>query len=581
MKFLSLFSGIEAASTAWADLGWECVGFSEIEAFPCEVLAQRHPGVRNLGDVTKITEADILSLGHIDLVVFGSPCQDLSVAGKRKGLDGARSGLFFTALQIVEWAREWGDCRFALWENVPGAFSSNAGRDFAAVVDALAGVADTPVPPKGWGTEGCAVGPQAMVEWATLDAQWFGVAQRRRRVFAIADFGDWQRRPPILLEPESMRGDTAPSRETGKSVAGSLSARTKGGGGLGTDFECGGGLVPERRPVLTQPVVGAMAAAGGTAKKHGHAWGQQDWENGYCVPAATRQVSHCLNAGGMGRIDYETETETLVLGFNSNAQPDEMRFDPHLSAPLTCSQNSAVGITIHGTDGTVNVASYSDVAQCLRARTPGSIDNSSTTVVMQEVTHSLRAEGFDASEDGTGRGTPLVPVVVGSLSCNTGPNGHDAGNFACNQAVDAGHVVPVAYAVSLRGRDGGGTAELGDEVGNCLRASGGGGDKAHVLAYSTKLHNTTNNQAGKIYEEYTTALDRSSPPPALLTPMAVRRLTPKECERLQGFPDTYTAVTVRGKPAADGPRYKALGNSMAVPVMRWIGQQIDFAVEFF
>lgn len=514
MRFLSLFSGIEAASTAWADLGWECVGFSEIEAFPCEVLAQRHPGVRNLGDVTKITEADILSLGHIDLVVFGSPCQDLSVAGKRKGLDGARSGLFFTALQIVEWAREWGDCRFALWENVPGAFSSNAGRDFAAVVDALAGVADTPVPPKGWGTEGCAVGPQAMVEWATLDAQWFGVAQRRRRVFAIADFGDWQRRPPILLEPESMRGDTAPSRETGKSVAGSLSARTKGGGGLGTDFECGGGLVPERRPVLT------------------------------------RDVSHCLNAGGMGRIDYETET--LVLGFNSNAQPDEMRFDPHLSAPLTCSQNSAVGITIHGTDGTVNVASYSDVAQCLRARTPGNIDNSSTTVIMQEVAHSLRAEGFDASEDGTGRGTPLVPVVVGSLSCNTGPNGHDAGNFACNQAVDAGHLVPV-------------------------RA----GDKAHILAYSTKLHNTTNNQAGKIYEEYTTALDRSSPPPALLTPMAVRRLTPRECERLQGFPDGYTAVQHRGKPAADGNRYKSLGNSMAVPVMRWIGQQIDFAVEFF
>ena len=135
--------------------------------------------------------------------------------------------------------------------------------------------------------------------------------------------------------------------------------------------------------------------------------------------------------------------------------------------------------------------------------------------------------------------------------------------------------------MSLRGRDGGGTAELGDEVGNCLRASGGGGDKAHVLAYSTKLHNTTNNQAGKIYEEYTTALDRSSPPPALLTPMAVRRLTPAECEKLQGFLPGYTAITVRGKPAADGPRYKALGNSMAVPVMRWIGQQIDFAVEFF
>ena len=509
MRFLSLFSGIEAASTAWADLGWECVGFSEIEAFPCEVLAQRHPGVRNLGDVTKITEADILSLGHIDLVVFGSPCQDLSVAGKRKGLDGARSGLFFTALQIVEWAREWGDCRFALWENVPGAFSSNAGRDFAAVVDALAGVADTPVPPKGWGTEGCAVGPQAMVEWATLDAQWFGVAQRRRRVFAIADFGDWQRRPPILLEPESMRGDTAPSRETGKSVAGSLSARTKGGGGLGTDFECGGGLVPERRPVLTQDVMPTMRSGASANGGPGHGARSGDSKDECIVPVATRQVSHCLNAGGMGRIDYETET--LVLGFNSNAQPDEMRFDPHLSAPLTCSQNSAVAFVQNSRD-------------------------------------EVRLMGGDGS-------------IVGALSAEPGMK------QTCYLAFDTTQITSAANYSNPKPGD------------PCHPLAAGA--HAPAVAYSTKLHNTTNNQAGKIYEEYTTALDRSSPPPALLTPMAVRRLTPKECERLQGFPDGYTAVQHRGKPAADGNRYKSLGNSMAVPVMRWIGQQIDFAVEFF
>jgi len=452
MRFLSLFSGIEAASTAWADLGWECVGFSEIESFPCELLSQRHPGVRNLGDVTKITEADILSLGHIDLVVFGSPCQDLSVAGKQKGLSGARSGLFFTAIQIVQWAREWCDCRFALWENVPGAFSSNSGRDFAAVVDALSGVAGTAVPPKGWGTEGCAVGPEAMVEWATLDAQWFGVAQRRRRVFAIADFGDWRSRPPILLESEGLRGDTAPSRETGQSVAGSLSARTKGGGGLGTDFECGGGLVPKLRPVLT----------------------------------SSGDISHCLNAGGMGRTDYETET--LVVGFNHDAQPDEMRFDPHLSASLTCSQNSAVAYNIYGGNK--------------RADRPEG--------------------GFYVKQEETSK----------TLDSATGLNP------TCAQ---------------------GGVA----------------------IAYSTKLHNTTNNQAGKIYAEYTTALDCNSPPPVLLTPMAVRRLTPGECEKLQGFLPGYTAITRNGKRAADGPRYKALGNSMAVPVMAWIGRQIDFAVEMF
>ena len=412
MRFLSLFSGIEAASTAWSDLGWECVGFSEIESFPCELLEQRHPGVRNLGDVTKITEADVLSLGHIDLVVFGSPCQDLSVAGKQKGLSGARSGLFFTAIQIVQWAREWCDCRFALWENVPGAFSSNAGRDFAAVVDALSGVAGTAVPPKGWGNEGCAVGPEAMVEWATLDAQWFGVAQRRRRVFAIADFGDWRSRPPILLESEGLRGDTAPSRETGQSVAPCLDVRAGRSGE--NSFNTSGGLVPERRPVLT----------------------------------SSGDISHCLNAGGMGRTDYETETETetFIIGFNHDAQPDEMRFDPHLSASLTCSQHSAIAIHPHAI-----------------GRAP-----------------------------------------------NAGPQGKE-------YLTDGS-----AYCI-----DGRGAAQ------------------------------------------------------AVTTASTVRRLTPTECERLQGFPDGYTAVGRRGKRAADGPRYKALGNSIAVPVMAWIGRQIDFAVTMF
>lgn len=218
MRYISLFSGIEAATVAWHPLGWECVAVSEIDPFASALLALKYPGVPNLGDVTKVTELDIARLGAVDLVVFGSPCQDLSLAGKREGLAGARSGLFFAAVEIVRWTRVWGGCRFALWENVCGAFSSNKGRDFAAVVDALAGVDGTPVPPKGWGTEGCAVGTEAMVEWSVLDAQWFGVAQRRRRVFALADFGDWSNRPPILLEPQGVRGDSAPIRAAGAGV---------------------------------------------------------------------------------------------------------------------------------------------------------------------------------------------------------------------------------------------------------------------------------------------------------------------------------------------------------------------------
>ena len=120
MRYLSLFSGIEAASVAWHPLGWECVAVSEIEKFPSAVLKHHYPNVLNLGDVTKITEEDIKNLGHIDLVVFGSPCQDLSIAGKGLGFNGARSGLFTTAIRIVQWAKLHCGCRFALWENVLG-----------------------------------------------------------------------------------------------------------------------------------------------------------------------------------------------------------------------------------------------------------------------------------------------------------------------------------------------------------------------------------------------------------------------------------------------------------------------------
>jgi DNA (cytosine-5)-methyltransferase 1 len=146
MRFLSLFSGIEAASVAWKPLGWQCAAVCEFDAAPNKVLAHHYPSTPNLGDITKITEDDIRRLGRIDLVVFGSPCQDLSVAGTRKGLDGERSGLFFAAMRVIRWARKHCGTRWAVWENVPGAFTSNSGHDFAAVVGALSGM-EPPAPP--------------------------------------------------------------------------------------------------------------------------------------------------------------------------------------------------------------------------------------------------------------------------------------------------------------------------------------------------------------------------------------------------------------------------------------------------
>jgi DNA (cytosine-5)-methyltransferase 1 len=650
MRYLSLFSGIEACSVAWTPLGWECVAVAEIEPWPSRALAHHYPDVPNLGDVTKVTEEQIAMLGRIDVVVFGSPCQDLSVAGKRKGLDGARSGLFFTAMQIVGWARQWCDCRFALWENVPGAFSSNKGRDFAAVVDAMAGLEGTGVPPKGWGTEGCALGSEAMVEWSTLDAQWFGVAQRRRRVFALADFGDWRNRPPILLESESVRGDTAPRREAGQDVTHSVApCLTSSGRGVertgdtrGQDPVALRGREGGGTAELGGNVAGTLRASGGGGDKPHVLTGLQR----PVLSASTGDVSHCLNAGGMGRIDYETETmivtsevvsPTLMSGSTSPAAHGTGRgtpLVPNVVGTMKACKDSG---------GWSNSADHAAAGYMVPVRTicvatgqAGAeigADMAPTLNCNHEapyVAHPLRGEGFDASEDGAGRGTPLGPVAfaensrhelrleggdgqrTGALSTGGGKPGQgvpmiafpanlsgtplvpmflhtnkgrpDGRRSAHTEMVSVkdivatlttdGHAqsavaVPVAYGirtantssngwgiqeevthtldcaqgVALRGREGGATAELGDEVQNCLRASSGGGDKPHVL-----------------------------------TAMQVRRLTPEECEALQGFPRSYTAIPWRGKPSADGPRYKALGNSMAVPVMRWIGQQIDYAM---
>lgn len=219
MRYLSLFSGIEAASVAWGALGWECVAVAEVDPKASSLLAYRYPGIPNLGDVSKITDEQIAALGQVDLVVGGSPCQDLSTAGKRLGLTGSRSGLFHEQIRIFHAAKKHCGARFLLWENVCGAFSSNKGKDFAIVVGKMAGLGDVGVPQNGWGSEGCAVGDNGLLEWSTLDAQWFGVPQRRRRVFALLDTGDWSDRPPILLEPNSLRGDTPSREKTGKAVA--------------------------------------------------------------------------------------------------------------------------------------------------------------------------------------------------------------------------------------------------------------------------------------------------------------------------------------------------------------------------
>jgi DNA (cytosine-5)-methyltransferase 1 len=196
MRYLSVCAGIEAATVAWHDLGWQAAAFSEIEPFPSAVLKHHYPDVPNVGDMTKFKEWDI---GTINLLVGGTPCQSFSVAGLRKGLDDPRGNLMLTYLAIAAKHRP----RWLVWENVPGVLSSNGGKDFATFLGALGEL--------GYG-----------FAYRVLDAQYFGVAQRRRRVFVVGCLGDWRSAAAVLFERESLSRNLAPSREKKQEVAKTL-----------------------------------------------------------------------------------------------------------------------------------------------------------------------------------------------------------------------------------------------------------------------------------------------------------------------------------------------------------------------
>jgi len=397
MRYGSICSGIEAATVAWEPFGWTPAWFAEIEPFPCSVLAHHYPEVPNYGDMTKL--AGRIRAGEVeapDLLVGGTPCQAFSVAGLRKGLNDERGqltpafALLADAIDEVR-AAEGKPPVIIVWENVPGVLSDKDNA-YGCFLGLLAGEDIELRPPGGrWTNAGLVLGPTRQVAWRILDAQYFGVAQRRRRVFVVASAGGRGVHPAqvLFIEP-GMRRDSPPSRE----------ARQVASSGVDLGFE----------------VCGTLS----DGAHHGGGLNGQDAYTGRILPVA---------------------------------------FD-----------------TMYATQ--------SDVAGPLDA-------------------HYYKGPG---SRQGGER-----EYVVAS--------------------------------VAVRGREGGATIEVGDDVAGCMRASQGGADKPHALVG-----------------------------------MSVRRLTPVECERLQGFPDDYTRIPWRGKAAEecpDGPRYKALGNSMAVPVMRWIGNRIN------
>lgn len=502
MRYGSVCSGIEAASVAWEPLGWQPAWFAEIEAFPSAVLATHWPDVTNLGDMTGIAAA--VHAGDVeapDVLVGGTPCQAFSIAGLRNGLADKRGQL---SLSYVELANAIDDKRrergeeeaIIVWENVPGVLSSKDNA-FGCFLAGLAGESCELQPAGGkWPNAGCVYGPQRVIAWRVLDAQFFGVAQRRRRVFVVASARNGFDPAAVLFEFNSLCRDTPPSREAEKAIA-ALTARGVGTCGADDNQAQAGHILP---------VIGALAAhsftGGAGGRPEGAAVGHfiPTFGGGNC--SGPINIAACLTAKGQ-RIDFEVET----FAVHGTQDPDTNRELAHTLGRNNGQENACIAF------------SYKDY-------------------------------GGDAVVD-------MAPTLR-------------AGNHDTSHA-NGGQPPAIAYAFKA-----------------------GQGAKAGGIGYQEEQSPTL-----------TSASSGTNLAPAVIQSLAVRRLTPRECERLQGFPDDHTLVPygrritpekmdrdfakylMRGGRltfeeccgrAADGPRYKAIGNSMAVPVMRWIGERIAAAL---
>ena len=523
MRYLSVCSGIEACSVAWESLGWIPAGFSEIEPFPRAVLEQRFGAQAVDWDHRHTPQSNLLPLfgDFTKIEAHHVGPIDLLVGGtpcQAFSVAGKRLGLDdprgHLTLEFLALARRLRP-RWLLWENVPGVLSDDKGRTLGTFLGIVGQL----------GYRGC---------YRVLDAQFVRVAgfgravpQRRRRVFFVGHLGDDARAFPVLFEPESLSGHPTPRREAGQSVAQDV-APSLVSSGRGVE-RCG--ETRGQDPVVAvhcQPVAPTLNAA------FGDKLGLEDQHiNGGGGACSLPPVSMCLNAGSMGRQDAESETLIPITG------------------------------------GVFDVA------------------------------HTLRGAGFDASEDGTRRGTPIVPVAP---TMQAGGNG-TGGDRPYGTTVDTcDSLVPIALptqlspalsvkhtmAVAFSCKDhGAGTGEIASrEVAGALTSNYGKqpdssdsalGPTLAIQAGALRENPASGPDGVGVQEGISYTLEARSEVQAVAHGWAVRRLTPTECEKLQGFPPGWTAVTYRGKPAADGPRYKAIGNSMAINVVRWIGQRIQWA----
>ena len=442
MKYATVCSGIEAPTVAWEPMGWEAQWFSEVAPFPSAVLAHHWPAVPNLGDMTKIYQNEIYNESNFDVLVGGTPCQGFSLAGKRGGLDDERSQLVWHFLRILDEKRP----RWMVWENVPGVLSSWS--------DAAAGEDGTVWQTNDFDQFAAAIRQLGYgLAMRVLDAQYFGVAQRRQRVFVVGYLGDWRPATAVLFERQSCGGHPPPSRETGQEAAHDAS------NGIGASSETAPTLLGKNGVRLIDQVEAVVVQeVAGTLCKEGPDNGQS-FNGGHLIVTRPLAAFHK---------ERQMEVAAALL---SNMQRNDLE---------------------------------------------------TQTFLVEETANCLTATAHKGGQSTAGNNPGMVNPII-------------------------------CFQQNTR-----------DEV----RAINGDGQIAGCLAA----------QAGMKQQNYLSYCIQPNQFAVSTPRMKVRRLTPIEYERLMGFRDGHTRIPYRGKPAEhcpDGPRYAACGNSIAVPVLRWLGERIE------
>lgn len=578
LTYGSICSGIEAATAAWKPLGWHAAWFAEIEPFPCAVLAHHYPDVPNLGDISMGDFADrAMEIGSIDVLVGGTPCQAFSIAGKRRSLKDDRGNLALVFCRLVERLDPW--C--VLWENVPGVLSTDDNA-FGYFLAGLVGAAVPLVPgnPTGrWPDAGLVRGPVRSAAWGILDAQYFGLAQRRRRVFvASLRADDWRCPAAILFEPYGMQRHPAAAGEEESSIAPCVTPgarRTSGNRSgeqltVGTitakyDDNCGrdlerddmfvgfqaNGSGSERAGPMTLAASddnGSNQLVADTLKAH-HGRNRED--DTY-IP----EIAHALTAEGFDASEDGTGRGTplvpVAFAWQDDGKQTSLGFDPRRDSTQTLSANQvpAIAFQQHGSDvgpmGTLR-SGRGDV----QSGVPFVINAAKSCATRDHARESDTARcldgmgGFASSQGGTLIGDVAAFNIIG-LGQQGRNHAYETDVSGClqNKGLNpTGNEAGTVIAFQERGRADGPNLEHQADRSYSLNAPSGGGRRQEMN---------------------------------IATDMAVRRLMPVECERLQGFPDGHTDVPFRGKPAADGPRYRAIGNSKAVTVVRWLGRRIEW-----